>query len=99
MKADLPFPVKQEIHIDRKRIMLLKLPPKVVYNRNVFCVDLDDNFLWQIEELSFYPGAYEKCHYANMEFKDGILILWNWCDLRLEVDPDTGAVLNRKEVR
>ena len=99
MSFTLPFPVKQELDINGNKVVLLKLPSEVIYNRNVFCIDVNGNVLWQIEELLSYPGPYKKCHYAHIEFKAGKLILWNWCDLKLIVDPQTGVILSKEEVR
>ncbi len=97
--SSLPYPVKQEILVEGNRIVLLKLPAKIIFNRNVYSLDETGKILWQIKELPSYPSPSKECHYNKIEFRDGNLTLWNWCDLKVVVNPKTGEVLETKEFR
>jgi|SRR6185437_408823 len=103
MSNILPFPVQQEIVIDNYRIILLdqdSIPESSSYkNRNVLCLDRNQNIIWQIEELQTYPGLRKICPYGEIHYINNELILLNWCDLRLVVDFKTGKILDKKEVR
>lgn len=99
----LPFPIYKEISIESYRIVILNIdkakPTSPYINRNVICVDKNNNILWQIEELSKFPGERKYCPYTELHHIEGQLIILNWCDIRLIVDYRTGRILEQKEVR
>jgi hypothetical protein len=61
---------------------------------------MDGVILWRVPDRSSYPGNSSDCPYVGMEInKEGQLVLFNWCDLVLTVDPKTGKVLEEHETR
>lgn len=99
MRQGLPFPIKKEIVVNGNRIALLDVPPKIIYNRNVCCINNAGEIIWQIEELSSYPGNTQRCPFIDIAEGHGKLVLFNWCDLRLVVDPTNGNIIRKEEIR
>ena len=99
MLQGLPFPIKKEIVINGNRILLLDVPLKIIYNRNVFGVDKSGEIIWQIEEINSYPGNASECPFIDIAEGHGKLVLFNWCDLRLIVDPANGRIIKKEEIR
>jgi uncharacterized protein YbjT (DUF2867 family) len=97
--AGLPYPIKKEIRFGENRVVILDVPVKSTYNRNVVCLNKHDRKIWQIKELPLYPGHAKQCPYTEIEFIDGKLKLWNWCSFCFVVDPGTGEVIERIETR
>jgi hypothetical protein len=97
MKKEFPYQIKKELSIENIRIVLLDKPVKVIYNQNVFGVDPAGSILWQIEELAQYPGLFKNCPYVDIAIVNSQLVLFNWCSLRVVVDPKTGLILEKKE--
>lgn len=103
MSITFPFPIKKEVRIDKYRIILLdpaSIPDDSSYiNRNVFCIDDNDNIVWQVEKLEHNPLNLPNCFYHNIMYHDNKLKLFNACDLRVELDYKTGKILRAVEIR
>lgn len=96
------YPIDYCVEAGNMIIVLLSIPPKVEYNQNVFGVNaLEKKIKWQIEKREFRLEPYTKihCKYSDISYHDGQLILNNWCDVYLIVDPITGAVLEERASR
>ena len=86
------FPImKTFIHNDLV-IVLLNIPPKTIFNENVYGINKDGELLWQIGKTE---KDTENCPFIDMHINDkGGLILRNWCHLNYEIDSLTGHVLS-----
>jgi hypothetical protein len=75
-------------------IIRLESPRDVVFNENVFGVNLEEKKIkWQIANLRYDTGV--DCPFVGVKFSDGQLYINNWCDIYLIVDPLTGEILVR----
>lgn len=96
------FPIKtvKEIRIDDLTIILLDhmgtKAHKEYWNRNVLCIDKNENIVWQIEELENYPGGLNNCPFTEMHYSEKELRLINWCSLIVAVDYKTGKILSQE---
>ena len=90
------FPIKQVVEISGILIVRLDIPPKKIYNENVFGVSISDaKIKWQIAKLNYDTGV--DCPFTNVAIFEGKLRLNNWCDIYLIIDPMTGAILERSQ--
>jgi hypothetical protein len=98
-----PFPIRKDLQIDKFRIILLEpslIPKNSDYRgRNVFCLDEQQNIVWQIEKLEHNPLNADGCIYVDILYHDNILKLFYSCDLRVEADYRTGKILRTVEIR
>jgi hypothetical protein len=68
-------------------------------NENVYGVSLQKKRIeWQISKLEFTTFDNETfCPFVEMRIFGNLLILINWCDIYLIVDPLNGEILFRSE--
>ena len=100
----IPFEFLIEDHVEIKNmlIILLSIPVNLKYNENVFGVSLlERKVKWQIGEGKFANEKYSNlhCKYNSVTINGERLILNNWCDTYLVVDPITGKILEKGETR
>lgn len=93
------YPIKKEIQFSNKRIILFDVPTGEKFNRNVFCLETNGTIVWQIEEQKINPGGAEDCPFVDINLNNGELVLHNWCSYRIMVEPLTGKILSKIEVR
>jgi hypothetical protein len=96
------FPIDDSIEIADMIIILLYVPVNGNFNENVFGVSLSEKKIrWQIEKKVFpiQPFTGLECKYKGIGVVENKLILNNWCDMYLIVDPVTGNILEERETR
>lgn len=87
------FPIAQVIEMKGMFIVRLDNPINAVYNENVFGVSTTEKKIkWQIEKRE-YNAKLASCPFVWINFLDDQLILNNWCDTYLVVEPQTGKIL------
>jgi hypothetical protein len=87
------FPIGEYIEISDMLIICLKKPVDILYNENVFGVNLKEKKIkWQIAKKE-YNSNMKSCPFVGMKFFKGQLILYNWCDVYFVVNPVTGDIL------
>ena len=87
------FSIAQVIEVENMLVVRLEVPVKVTYNENVFGVIIAEKKIkWQIEKWK-YNAKMESCPFVGINLVDDQLILSNWCDTYLVVEPQTGKVL------
>jgi hypothetical protein len=94
--TSIPFKYKinEAIPVFDMLIIRLESPRDVVFNENVFGVNMcEKKIKWQIANLRYDTGV--DCPFVGVKFSDGRLYLNNWCDIYLIVDPLTGEILER----
>ncbi len=81
-------------------IILLEIPPKTKYNRNVFGISLAEKCIkWQVDFENVKTRFNKDCPFTNILIYENKLRLNNWCSFNLIVDPSTGKVLEEYESR
>lgn len=87
------FPIAQIIEMSDMLIVRLDKPIDVVYNENVFGVSIAEKKIkWQIEKRE-YNAKRASCPFVEIRILENQLILHNWCDTYLVVEPQTGKIL------
>ncbi len=77
-------------------IILVESPHRVIYNQNVFALSLSGYYLWRIGKIELFSWVSNDCPYTAMHLnQDGELVLFNWCDTAVVVDPQTGDVIRK----
>lgn len=99
MKFELPYPIKKELLVGSRRILLLQKPFKIIYNRNLVCLNEQEELIWQISDLNEWPGGAKDCPFIDIEVFDNQIKAWNWCSLCFMIDPETGNILGKEETR
>jgi hypothetical protein len=91
--VDFEYPVKETVQIDNVIIVITNPPNDKAHYQNVFAFKTSGDFLWRINDVSlFYDGP--SCAWVGAEInKDGELVLFNWCDTAVIVNPITGEVV------
>ncbi len=96
-------PIRDFIEIDNMIIVYLNYIDRVIpMDNNVFGVSMMDRKVrWQIETRKYLQGgnAEMRCPFVGISFSDNKLWLYNWCSKKLNVDPETGKVLQEIETR
>jgi hypothetical protein len=87
------FSIEQAIEVEDMLIVRLEIPITKVYNENVFGISLAEKKIkWQIEKRE-YNVKRASCPFVWIRTLDDQLILNNWCDTYLVVEPQTGKIL------
>ena len=85
--------IKDHLIFNDTLIVMLDVPLKDKYNRNVFAYDSIGNKIWQIDNL--FPNDND-CPYNMMKIDENELLhLYNWCGFVVKLNPLTGEVIDR----
>lgn len=96
---EFEFSIKIVIPINELLIVVLEVPPKTIYNENVFAVDDKGTVVWRINKTPLFYDR-EDCPYISAEINEkSQLILFNWCDTAVIVDFATGCVLDKYQTK
>jgi hypothetical protein len=97
---DFEYPIKKDLQVNEVIIFIVDSPPKVVYNQNVFDFSKTGDFLWRIGDVKlFYWGSID-CPYIGVVINnEGEVVLFNWCDTAVIVDPETEEVLRTYQTK
>jgi hypothetical protein len=89
------YPIKQSILVEDIIILILDIPAKEVYKQNVFGIKVCGDFLWQIGVVELFQKA-KDCPYIDMQKNDANqIVLFNWCDTAIIINPKTGEVIDK----
>ena len=87
------YPIKNNLIFKDILIVMLDVPIKNKYNRNVFAYDSIGNEIWQIDNL--FPND-DDCPYNMIKIDENELLhLYNWCGFVVKLNPMTGEVVDR----
>ena len=92
-RRSFDFNIEQVICVNDVYVILLDIPTGITYNENVFAVNAKCNIIWRIEKLTYNS---ENCPFVRIRTAENKLYLDNWCSTIVEVDPETGKVLDTK---
>ena len=97
---DFKHPIKQTQAIEDVIVIILESPFRVVYNLNVFGIKRSGDFLWRIQETELFGKSLSGCPYVNVKVNEvGELVLFNWCDTAVIIDPQTGDVIRTYQTK
>ena len=93
------YPISKALLVKDSCIVVLNIPPKVQENQNVFGVNMKGEIVWKIGKIHhFYEGS--DCPFVDVILnKDGKVVLFNWCDTAVIIDPITGIVLDKYQTK
>lgn len=96
---DFEYSILKTLEIDNILIVLLDIPNKVNYTRNVFAFDALGDFLWQINDFElYYKGNW--CPYIDIIINDeNEIVLFNWCDTAILINPQTGDKIRKYQTK
>jgi len=90
----LEYPIQKALVINNVIIILIEPPFEVIYNENVFAFTVAGDFLWRLDKVKLFYQGQDKCPYVEMEInKQNELVLYNWCDTGVVVNPQSGDVI------
>lgn len=94
--ATFPYPIKKAKRFGQTVILILDIPPKVVFSDNVYGYVIPEKRLWQIEHNGYYP-AEEQSDILIIDFIDrsdtAVPVLWSWTCFAVWINPDNGKVI------
>ncbi|NCD70673.1 hypothetical protein GSY63_14995 [Mucilaginibacter sp. R11] len=97
---DLEHPIKEVLQIDNVIVIILEPPANIIYNYNVFAFSTIGDFLWRIEDVKLYYRGSDDCPYTGSIINnDGELVLFNWCDTAVIINPLTGEVIRTYQTK
>lgn len=102
---DFQYPIKEAVNIEDVIILVLDPQTEIRYNQNVFAIDRFGDFLWRIREnLLLGGGSYgngeNDCPYMGVIInQQNELVLFNWCDTAVIVNPRTGEVIRKYQTK
>jgi hypothetical protein len=93
--VDFEYPILKVLEVYHFLIVVLDIPDTKYYNNNVFAFNTTGDFLWHIEDVELYEkGRY--CAYIDIIInKEHEVVLFNWCDTAVVINPQDGEVLRR----
>lgn len=91
-ELDFPYKIKQVEAIRYLLIVMVDIPFKTTYNRNVFAVNARCEIQWQIEE-SPHGGTRDKPYSAIIHDGSGGLVAETFIGINYQVNLANGAVI------
>jgi len=93
---EFEYPLKKTLIVNDVIIIMVESPFNVTYNQNIFAITTSGDFLWRIKEVELYYTGVKDCQYVGIEKNDeNELVLFNWCDTAVIVNPNTGEVIRK----
>lgn len=97
---EFEYQIKKTLTIREIVIIVIDPPFDVVYNYNVLAISLTGDFLWRIGEVSLYYWGSNHCPYIGTIInEDHELVLFNWCDTAVIVQPETGKIIRTYQTK
>ncbi len=104
IKENNVFNGKQIIYFtDNKIVASLNLDTLIILvlahsdnNQNVICLNRQGHIVWTIEKRE-YPNL--ECTVNNIYIENGKCLLYRWCGIEEEIDPQTGTILRSELIR
>jgi hypothetical protein len=93
-RVELPHPIGKALKHQGLVIVMLEVPPTVVFNRNVLAFTEAAAPAWQIEE-SPHGTERDKPYVGISVGNDGALVASNWNGVDYRVNPESGKVTVR----
>lgn len=96
---DFEYPIDKVLETEGVLIVLLDIPNGVFYHRNVFAFDVTGDYLWQMTDVELYYTT-TWCPFTGVIINDKKeLVLFNWCDTAVIVEPQTGNIIRTYQTK
>ena len=97
---DFEYPIKEVLIVKDVIIITVESPVGIIYSNNVFAIRLNGDFLWRIGEVQLYDWGSIDCPYNGaIVNEENELVLFNWCDTAVVVNPYTGEVIRTYQTK
>ena len=91
------YAIKEVLEIFSMLIVRIESPIGITYNENVFGISLlEKKIKWQIAKREY---NLKDCPYTYIRLIENQLRLFNWCSFYLDVNPNTGEVIQQGDSR
>ncbi len=90
--ARFEYPVTHVVQFRNILVVCIWPPRGIIYNENIFGVDLSGNIMWQIEPQ--YPSTVANASFG-IRGEEGLAVVSNIKDLVLYLNPATGKVVKK----
>lgn len=91
--AEFPYPTLKSVNLRNIEIVVLDVPPKAMFNENVFGVDSTGRVIWQIQTV---PHVRADSPYTNIEIDEASIVAYNFDGQALRLDAATGGVIAKE---
>lgn len=96
-KITFDYELGEVLNVDGVIVIRLKIPPDAVNNRNVFAIDPAGNELWKIPENP--KTSFDDDPYMSIYREDEGLWARTWSDWAYRLDPESGDIIDSRNVR
>jgi len=97
---DFEYPIKKTLLVSDIIIIVIESPYNIIYRQNVFAVKTSGDFLWRISDIDLFYTGPDPCFFVGVEInKKNELVLFNWCDTAVIVNPETGNVIRKYQTK
>ncbi len=95
------YEVGNAFNVEDKIVFLLKIPYEDETLRNIYCINKDCQFLWQVQSvLEVYPELNEELPFEGMtKIFNGKISAYDFYGRNFEVDSVNGKIKNYKIVK
>ncbi len=94
-KVSFEHPIKSVLQKKDFLLVLLKVPAKVNYQRNIFGVSGEGEIIWQVEAPSYSSVDL----YTSLWEENGEIVAGSWKGDDTWLDPKTGKILKQEFTR
>jgi len=92
--AEFPYEIEYCLSFRNVFVVMLKVPLKTTYNENVFGLSIGGEIIWRIEKAP-YQGTRSDCPYTHIvAINDNEANLFNWCDINVRIEAQSGKILD-----
>lgn len=95
------FTIGNALVVDNKIVFLLEIPQNNDTLRNIYCLNADCHFLWQVQSvLEAYPEIEEEIPFTNLALREnGTLTASDFFGRNFDIDHKTGKITGFKIAR
>ncbi|MEO3405158.1 hypothetical protein AAFN85_14720 [Mucilaginibacter sp. CAU 1740] len=97
--VDFEYLVKGVFEVDDVLIVWLDITDDASEQLNVFGFNTSGDFLWRIDNVKMYYEG-KACPYIDVAKNDqNEVVLFNWCDTAVIIDPQTGNIIRTYQTK
>jgi hypothetical protein len=99
-EVSFEHPIKEVF--ETNKVLIVTIEPestKTIYNNNAFAFSISGDFLWRIGDVELYYRG-EHCLYVGATVNaDKELVLFNWRDTAVIIEPETGEMIRTYQTK
>lgn len=90
------FEIGNALAVDNKVVFMFQIPQENDTLRNIYCLDEDCQFLWQVQSvLEAYPDLGEEIPFVHIALReDGTLTASDFFGRNFDIDKNTGKIID-----